>query len=149
VKTEIYDFYSPGLANILWSRLSFSIPAKFGVFKPVRLSPEFRVNGFYPNIVRTPHVDFKLISNDRSEISLLSVVIYLNDDYTGGGLTVFKNTTNGNEEVFTLKPNIGTILIFPHDMLHRGDTCFRNKKYTMQTRVLFRSEGLPSEIQFN
>lgn len=60
---------------------------------------------------------------------VVSVVCYLNDDYSGGG-TEFPNLG------FTMKPIKGTAIAFPSHYVHAGTTVERGEKYILTFYLL-------------
>ena len=65
---------------------------------------------------------------DHSEVSMLSVIFYLNDDFSGGE-TEF--------ETFKIKPEKGMVLIFPHKLMHQGTAVKKGDKYVLRTDVMY------------
>lgn len=62
------------------------------------------------------------------EISQLSFLIYLNQDYQGG------------ETEFpweTIRPETGMALVFPHKIRHQGSSIASGIKYVLRTDVMF------------
>lgn len=74
----------------------------------------------------------------HDEMSLITFIIYLNDDFKGGE-TNFK--IEGKE--FPLKPQKGSVCIFFHgdhkqSPLHQGNQCFSGTKYVLRSDVMFK-----------
>ena len=75
-----------------------------------------------------PHFD---IGHEKSflERSVLSVVVYLNDDFEGGG-TRFEDVT--------VKPKAGSAVVFAQDLRHEGLRVKSGVKRVMRTDVMGR-----------
>ena len=61
--------------------------------------------------------------------SRLTFLVYLNDDFEGGGTTFYVPSKEvGNLEAFTVEPRQGSVLVFPHggvagSLVHEGSFC--------------------------
>ena len=64
------------------------------------------------------------------EESVLTFMIYLNDDFEGG------STDFGWESV---KPRQGMALVFPHRLRHQGAPIVSGRKYVLRSDVMFRA----------
>ncbi|KAL0488435.1 actin [Acrasis kona] len=91
-------------------------------------------------------MDNHVIKND-DERSIFTVIIYLNDDYTGGGTAFYDRSTDcqlpfinqsqqGSSVVVT--PKAGNVLIFNHDVLHEGLEVTQGIKYIMRCEIMFK-----------
>ena len=67
----------------------------------------------------------------RGDASLLTFMIYLNDEFTGGE-TTFMNTDNT-----IVKPKTGMMLVFRHELLHEGSAVLTGRKYVLRSDVMF------------
>lgn len=74
------------------------------------------------------HKDGYYCRND-DEVSLLSFLMYLNDDFEGG-------ETEFRWDV--VKPETGMALFFPHPLLHQGAPITSGIKYVLRTDVMYR-----------
>jgi hypothetical protein len=63
--------------------------------------------------------------------SLLTLMVYLNDDFEGG-------ETDFPEQNERIVPKIGTALWFQHMLLHSGSRVARGTKYVLRSDVLYR-----------
>jgi hypothetical protein len=97
---------------------------------PAGLNPCFRFEKYEAGQEASAHMDDAFISLDAQERSFLSLLIYLNDGFSGGH-TVFVcaptesegaegsgDSTAKEEVIFSQVPVCGTAMIFQHDMLH-------------------------------
>jgi len=97
-----------------------------------------------------PHVDAETLYTDEDGLELwektldrdLSVVYFLNDDFTGGEL-FFPNLD------LLIKPEAGTLICFPsdHNYIHGVKPVTAGRRYTVVTWM--RVEGMPSVDEIN
>lgn len=128
-----------------------------GVSPPTRLNPRLRVlqydatddDEFAPHFDATTRID--------DEISLLTVLLYLNNGSTdntmatstttatttstqadfAGGETYFLNTAAVDQNPTVVTPRAGTVVVFEHDLFHCGRPLVRGTKYVLRTDILF------------
>jgi len=80
-------------------------------------------------------------SRHRRQLSRLTFLVYLNDDFEGGHTTFLipAKEKNGVLNAFPVKPLRGSILVFPHGScsapLHEGSPVVRGCKYVIRTEV--------------
>jgi hypothetical protein len=72
------------------------------------------------------------LSFERSprERSFITVIVYLNDESVGGE-TLFADVS--------VKPEIGTALLFPHEVMHQGSQILSGVKWVLRTDVMYRA----------
>jgi len=68
--------------------------------------------------------------------SLLTLMLYLNDDFQGG-------ETDFPEQETRIVPKTGMALWFQHMLLHSGDRVVQGSKYVLRSDVLYRIEASP------
>ena len=68
------------------------------------------------------------------ETSLLTILLYLNEDYSGGR-TTFYDDTSGEE--LANEPNTGLILIHDHAILHAGTPVISGCKYVIRSDIMY------------
>lgn len=66
----------------------------------------------------------------HGEKSLLTLMVYLNDDFTGG-------ETEFPEQQRTIAPTTGTALLFQHMLLHAGTRVTSGSKFVLRSDVLY------------
>lgn len=76
-----------------------------------------------------PHVDATFVADDGTR-TLLTVLVYLNDDVDGG-------ETRFPDDNFGVSPRVGRVCVFPHDVRHEGVVVTRGTKYALRTNVFF------------
>jgi len=73
------------------------------------------------------HRDGSFIRNDR-EFSCFTLLIYLNDNFTGGETTFDQHT---------IKPAAGRAVVFLHELKHAGEPVTAGSKYVLRTDVMY------------
>jgi predicted 2-oxoglutarate/Fe(II)-dependent dioxygenase YbiX len=68
---------------------------------------------------------------DRDTMCLLTLMVYLNDGFSGG-------ETDFPEQGKTIVPKTGTALLFQHKLLHAGRAVTQGAKYVLRSDVLYR-----------
>ena len=73
----------PQLAQMLFSRMESNLPKRIENFSLVRINERFRFYRYKPGQKFLPHMDH-WYQPGENQISLLSIIIYLNDKFSGG-----------------------------------------------------------------
>ena len=80
-------------------------------------------------------------SSTRAQLSRLTFLIYLNDNFEGGNTTFFipAKEQEGVLNAFPVMPSRGCVLVFPHGTctapLHEGSPVLKGCKYVIRTEV--------------
>ncbi|MEO1416147.1 MAG: 2OG-Fe(II) oxygenase [Bacteroidota bacterium] len=122
----LYD--SVDLAEELWERLVDFVPAKIENMKAVGLNERFRFYKYKPEQRFKSHIDGSFYRNEQ-EKSLLTFMVYLNEDMEGGA-TRFK--------AHTVVPETGKALLFRHEIRHEGTKVVEGVKYVLRSDVMYR-----------
>lgn len=122
----IFDEFS--LAHSLYNRLSENLPARLNDWAVAGLNERFRFYRYQLGQYFKWHKDDFFVRNE-SEVSLLTLLIFLNSDFEGGA-TEFQWDR--------VQPETGMALIFPHKMRHQGAEIVRGSKYVLRTDVMYR-----------
>ena len=118
------------LAARLFARVRSAIPPALSGMHAVGANERFRCYRYQPGQQFAAHYDGAYVRT-ADECSLLTLIVYLNDDF-GGGRTAFLD--------FDLEaiPQAGTALVFQHLLLHEGCTVTSGVKYAMRSDVMYR-----------
>lgn len=116
------------LASTYWQRLQAFCPQLETSF-PVGLNERFRFYKYTPKQRFKRHRDGRFIRS-QTEQSLITFLLYLNDDYQGGE-TWF--------EAVTIAPKTGTALCFFHELWHEGCAVIKGTKYALRSNVMYRT----------
>lgn len=125
------------LAASLFARLARALPGQLLgrhqelLGRPCGLNERFRGYRYSPGQYFAPHFDGAFIRDTR-EASELTVLLYLNDGFTGGA------TTFCDWEV-SVQPRRGQALLFQHLVRHEGQAVKSGRKYVLRTDVMYRS----------
>ncbi|MDA7967074.1 2OG-Fe(II) oxygenase [Ruegeria sp.] len=74
------------------------------------------------------------------ERSLFTFMIYLNDDFKGGGTSFCDVYAGQSFPEFCVTPKKGAALLFYHPIMHRGDPVLSGQKYVMRTDIMYSPE---------
>ncbi len=118
------------LAARLFARIQGALPPVLCGMNAVGANERFRCYRYQPGQQFAAHYDGAYVRTSQ-ERSLLTLIVYLNDDFEGGR-TAFLDF--GLEAI----PKTGTALVFQHLLLHEGCTVHSGVKYAMRSDVMYR-----------
>lgn len=119
----------PALATNLFERVRPHVPESMsgmtlaGIHVPVRIY-RYQVGQRFG-----VHQDQSYAADERTR-SLLTFMVYLNDDFAGG-------ETDFVDLKRTIVPRTGAALLFQHMLLHAGETVTSGIKYVLRSDVLY------------
>lgn len=127
-------FDDPALAAALFERLASALPAELHdrdgdpLGRPCGLNERFRGYRYSPGQRFAPHFDGAFVRSplERSE---LTVLLYLNDAFTGG------ETAFCDWDV-AVQPRRGQALLFEHLVRHEGRAVLSGRKYVLRSDVM-------------
>lgn len=120
--------------NLLWQRVKNFIPAQIGSWKSIGLNERIRYYKYEPSQYFNWHWDGCFRRNNNEE-SILTFMIYLNDDFRGGETNF--SLKYPNDDV-SIKPIKGMALVFEHSLCHEGSCVRAGKKYVLRSDVMYR-----------
>lgn len=115
-------------AQQLFMRINGLLNFEFPKWEPLELNERFRFYRYRKGQYFKWHRDGSFVRSTTEE-SKLTFMIYLNGNYEGGQ-TEFKD--------FSITPQAGMALIFPHPLFHQGATITAGVKYVLRTDVMYR-----------
>jgi prolyl 4-hydroxylase len=121
------------MADYLYEKVKDLIPKEIDGWKPIGLNERFRFYRYKDGQRFKPHVDGSF-KRSESELSFITLLIYLNDDFEGG--TTYLITLNEN-----IIPKKGSILLFDHKILHSGVSVTTGVKYVIRTDIMYKNEN--------
>jgi prolyl 4-hydroxylase len=119
------------LARALFERLRPDLPARLMGMTLTGLKERMRCYRYRVGEYFGPHGD-QSYPGLPGERSLLTLMIYLNDDFEGGQ-TAFLDLGK------VIEPRRGRALLFQHMVLHEGRAVTRGIKYVLRTDVFYRA----------
>jgi prolyl 4-hydroxylase len=128
-KRAIFDDVE--LAERFFNRVKPHIPQKVDQMRAIGTNERFRCYRYEPGQYFAPHMDGAYYRDNKKEWSLLTLIVYLNDDFTGG-------ETNFLELKQSITPKTGMALLFQHAILHEGAAVKTGVKYAARTDVMYR-----------
>lgn len=139
----MYDSHE--MSKIMFDRIREHLPSEEDGYELSCLNERLRFLKYdKPGQNFAPHYDGTYIRDDYSEISYLTFILYLNEDFEGGE-TNFLNKAAFNayeeREKFPVGIKSGSVLIFEHAMLHEGEALRSGTKYCVRTDVMFHFGG--------
>lgn len=115
------------LAAEIWERLSPHIDT-YPIGRPIGLNEMWRYYKYVPGERFKMHRDGSHQRN-KTERSLLTLIVYLNDDFEGG--------ETGFMVGMEVKPKKGRALIFEHKIRHEGKALTAGTKYVLRTDIMY------------
>jgi hypothetical protein len=124
-----------------WELLKEHVPARHTGHPLVGLNDHYRYSKYTVGGHTPVHVDGVNQNDAKTHRAVLSLIIYLNVDFGGGGTTFFAK--DGSER-FSVHPTTpGDAIVFDGNQLHRGDVVVHGEKIVLRTDVM----GLLSDWQ--
>jgi hypothetical protein len=146
--------YSESIASVLFERIrtwvnntSSPYHAPEQRFTPDGVNPALRLIDYPSGGYLVPHYDFPYCESER-RLSLYSVVVFLTTNKEEGATRFIREYRNADdsdwsrqalqdEVLFSVKPVAGSALIFPHNILHEGQSTSR-RKTILRTDVMYK-----------
>ncbi len=124
----------------LFDRMTPFVPPDLSRMTPVGLNERLRFYRYDKGHSFAPHHDGSFRRNIY-EFSLYTVLLYLNEGYSGG-YTDF--LYNDDSLLYRVVPETGLALLFRHELLHTGTEVLEGTKYVLRSDVMYR---LPSALE--
>ena len=120
-------FDDENLATEIWHRVSKFIPSRIDGWTSTRINERFRFYKYDTFQAFKWHRDLPY-KPTNSEMSKLTFMVYLNDDFEGG---------HTDFEDFKIWPECGMAAIFNHKLRHEGATVTNRTKYVLRSDVMY------------
>lgn len=128
----------PERAQALYPRIAVHLAPIFQHrWQPVGLNERLRLYRYDVGQKFDWHRDGHF-ERDNGERSQFTVLIYLNDDFEGGGTSFCDDTGLMPHGPLRVVPEQGMALLFYHPITHRGDAVTEGRKYVLRTDVMYR-----------
>jgi hypothetical protein len=119
-------------ADALLSRVRLKVPARLMGHALHGANPRLRLYRYAAGEKHGAHWD-TVVELGGGVRSLLTLVFYLNDDFTGG-------ETDFLELGQAVRPRRGMALLFQHRVLHSANPVHSGEKFVLRTDVLYRQD---------
>jgi hypothetical protein len=131
--------FNKKLAETFFEKIKSYIPIEFEGNPVSCLNERLSFLKYLPGEYFKPHEDGYYIRPDNSEMSYITVQIYLNDlDEEHGGTTTFiEDVYNRIYKNYSVTPKTGRVLLFQHDIEHEGSILKSGVKYCIRTDVMY------------
>jgi Rps23 Pro-64 3,4-dihydroxylase Tpa1-like proline 4-hydroxylase len=120
-------------AQLLEERIYKYIPKTYNDLEYHSINYRFRFLKYEKGGFFARHKDNNY--KNKECISLITILIYLNDNYEGGYTTFFANVDD--KEGFTLKPKTGMISLMDQDIGHYVPILTKGIKYVIRTEIMY------------
>jgi len=130
---------STPFATALWERLRPYVPLELAGQRAVGLNERARVLRYDPGDAFAPHCDASYRRTDGSGAeSRVTVLLYLNEGYTGGRTTFYASRHAASRQDGTdVVPRIGTVALQDQALLHGVPPLVSGRKYILRTEVMY------------
>ena len=128
----------PELATTMWSRIASVLPLIDNQMA-TGVDSRLRFYRYEPGQEFKRHKD-GVVTNENGDVSKLSYLIYLNDDFDGGATTFRDYLGTGGErkkKQYIIQPIAGSALIFRHERWHEGTPVINGSKYVLRTDIFY------------
>ena len=129
----------PEAADELFDRIKNRLPQRIGPLTLAGLNPRLRLYRYREGQRFAPHMDH-WYRPSPTRITLLTVLVYLNQDFEGGATRFMEQV---EERVV---PKTGSAAVFQHKIRHEGCEVTAGTKYAMRTDVFY---DAPSPIRMD
>lgn len=124
----------PQLAERWLNRVRGFLPELLDDSQLCGLNERFRYYRYTPGQSFQIHRD-GAYHRSRSEVSMLTFIVYLNDGFGGGSTDFYSNPL---QRKLSVRPEVGAALIFDPKELHEGAEVTHGVKYALRTDVMYR-----------
>jgi predicted 2-oxoglutarate/Fe(II)-dependent dioxygenase YbiX len=131
--------HNPKCASELWQRVSEYIPSKIGEWRAIGLNERFRFYRYDPGQRFAIHHDSSYRRSNGEE-SLLTFMIYLNEDFEGGETCFYPPYDHAKESSISVVPITGMTLCFVHALPHEGTPVIQGRKYVLRSDVMYSAD---------
>jgi predicted 2-oxoglutarate/Fe(II)-dependent dioxygenase YbiX len=128
-------FIDEEICNIIMNIIKDTLKEDASINDLVGINPMLRFMKYNKGNYFRPHFDIQYVDS-CGNISLITIQIYLNDDFTGGETEFFDE--NG-EIIYKHVPKLGDIILFDQQIEHQGNEVTSGEKYSMRTDIMYKN----------
>jgi prolyl 4-hydroxylase len=123
---QMLRFENDEISKVIFDGLRKALKGKIYNQKFISVHESIRIYKYEKTDEFKRHIDMgiKIAHNIQSKYSIL---LYLNDKFTGG------NTSFGKMKI---KPKMGSLILFPHNLKHSGQKINSGTKYILRTDLI-------------
>lgn len=123
----------------------FTCIVAIGIWIPSGIGSVIKFSKYLPGSKFLPHMDNVNVVN-RDERSIFTLIIYLNNDFTGGSTYFHKRNEKQlpfvpqdleATRIGQVVPKTGNCLLFNHDVLHEGAQIETGNKYIIRVELMY------------
>lgn len=122
----------------LWSRIRVYAPLRRGDWTAVGVNERLRFYRYDVGQQFEWHRD-GYFERDNGERSVLTFMVYLNENFTGGETSI-EGLAGAGVPDGKVVPKTGLALVFAHPLLHKGEPVTEGRKYVLRSDVMYRRE---------
>lgn len=130
-------------AKTLWERVRSLVPSEIDGRVATGLFDHLRFYRYDVGQRFKRHIDGSVTTDDKTQKSRLTFLLYLNEGYEGGE-TIFDESSAATDRVsenaalpLVIVPQTGMGLFFVHERKHEGAELVNGRKYVLRTDVLY------------
>lgn len=128
---------SHAFADALWERIRHAVPAQLpNGLRARRLNERLRILKYLPGDEFKVHRDGCYASPDGTEVGQLTVLVYLNEGYTGAHTTYFPAGAADGQGVAVI-PTSGAVVLQDPALVHAVPPLESGIKYALRTEVMY------------
>lgn len=121
------------LASLVFGRLAPSLPERLGKLRVVAANERLRLYRYTVGQRFAPHMDHWYQPSPR-RITLLTVLVYLNEGFEGGATRFHEQL----EDVVV--PVRGRAAVFQHKIRHEGEPVLAGANYVLRTDIVYEAD---------
>jgi len=125
---------SPELAELIENRIKHAIPKIYKGMKYDSINERFRFLKYDGEGHFNRHTDGHY--QDQDKVSLITILIYLNQDYQGAYTTFFKDKYD--KIGFALPPKTGMVCLMDQDIEHQVPELEKGVKYVVRSELMYK-----------
>jgi hypothetical protein len=128
---------SHAFADALWERICHAVPARLpNGLCARRVNERLRILKYLPGDEFKAHRDGCYASPDGTEVGQLTVLIYLNERYTGAHTTYYPTGSTDDQGIAVI-PTSGTVVLQDPALVHAVPPLESGIKYALRTEVMY------------
>ncbi|EGC28644.1 hypothetical protein DICPUDRAFT_159898 [Dictyostelium purpureum] len=133
---------SEEMADKIYQRVKHLLPNEMNYHEKVSLNERLRFLRYYPGQEFKLHSDGQYCRESgpkKGECSFITIQLYLNKVEKGGETSFLTSKYLIEKEKYIhVKPKKGSVLIFQHDLSHKGSAVEKGIKYCVRSDIMYK-----------